>query len=223
MDPSPSPATRVYGPQSGPQPIRALPPLVVSRPLPGLPQPAPDSEGSLTRKKASNGSVSTVRGLGQPMPFQPAVSTSTTAVSFSNRTNSSGNTPAVTFSRPSTISVLALNGVRQREREQRSRVSSATYSNYDSESAGTGTSSSQIVNSPVSAAESEFHRERSGTLAGNRANGRAVRMSLDGAVSSRDGGMDRQPVTTRVAGGTSTTRVKKNERRRTLTEIFSGH
>ena len=223
MDHSPSPATRVYGPQPGPQSIRALPPLVVSRPLPGLPQPTPHSEGSLTRKKVSNGSATTVRGLGQPMPFQPTVSTSTTAVSFSHRTNSSGNTPAVTFSRPSAVSVLALNGVRQREREQRSRVSSASYSNYDSESADTGTSSSQIVNSPTSAAESEFHHERIGTLARTRATGKTVRMSLDGGVSGRDSGMDRQPVTTRGAGGTSTTRVKKTERRRTLTEIFSGH
>jgi hypothetical protein len=48
MDPSPSPATRVYGPQSGPQPIRALPPLVVSRPLPGLPLPKSDSENNIT-------------------------------------------------------------------------------------------------------------------------------------------------------------------------------
>ena len=225
MEPSPSPAARVYGPPSRPQSIRTLPPLVVPRPLPGLPLPSSDSESSLSRKKISNGSAGTVRGIGQTPTFQPTVSTSTTAVSFSNlgRTNSSGNSPAVTFSRPSTISVFALNGLRQREREQRSRVSSAAYSSYDSESGGTGTTSSQIVNSPVSGAEPELHRERGGILARNRAGGKTVRMSLDGAVSSRDSGADRQSGTTRGTGGTSTTRVKKSERRRTITEIFSGH
>ena len=224
MDPSPSPATRVYGPQSGPQSIRALPPLVVPRPLPGLPPPSSDSESSLARKKISSGSAGTVRGAGQTT-FQPSVSTSTTAVSFPNlsRTSSSGNSPAVTFSRPSTISVFALNGLRQREREQRSRVSSAAYSSYESESGGTGTSSSQLVSSPVSGAEPELHRERNGTLVRSRTAGKTVRMSLDGAVSNRDNGADYQPATTRGTGGTSTTRVKKSERRRTITEIFSGH
>lgn len=224
MEPSPSPAARVYGPQSGPQSIRALPPMVVPRPLSDLPLPSSDSESSLARKKMSTGSVNTVRGIGQPTTFQPTMPTSTTAMSFSNlgRTTSSGSGPSVTFSRPSTVSVFALNGLRQREREQRNRVSSAVYSNYDSES-GT-TSSSQMVNSPVSGTESELHRERGGTLARNRTIGRSVRMSLDGAVLNRDGGVDNQPaITTRGVGGTSTTRVKKNERRKTITEIFSGH
>lgn len=222
MDPSPSPAARVYGPESGPQSIRALPPLIVRRPFPGLPQPPSDSENSLARKKISNGSVSTVRGFGQNMPFRPAVSTSTTAVSLTNlgRTNSGGNSPAVTFSRPSTVSVSALNGLRNREHSR--RVSSATYSNYDSESAGTGTSNSQVVDSPLSAVEPEFH-ERGGTLARNRTVGKSVRMSLDGGMSGADRGSDRQPSTTRGAGGASTTRAKKTERRRTLTELFSGH
>ena len=220
MDPSPSPAARVYGPQS----IRALPPMVVPRPLPGLPPPpSSDSESSLARKKISSGSVNTVRGVGQTT-FQPTMSTSTTAVSFTNlnRTNSSGNGPAVTFSRPSTISVFALNGLRQREREQRNRVSTAAYNNYDSESADTGTGSSQMVNSPVSGAEPDLYRERRGTSVRDRTIGRMARMSLDGAVSSRDSGVDRQPGTTRGAGGTST-RTKKSERRKTLTELFSGH
>ncbi|KAF9646688.1 hypothetical protein BDM02DRAFT_3188590 [Thelephora ganbajun] len=225
MEPSPSPAARVYGPQSGPQSIRALPPLVVPRPLPGLPPPSSDSESSLARKKVSNGSVNTVRGIGQTTTFQPTVPTSTTALSFQNliRTNSGGGSPAVTFSRPPTISVFALNGLRQREREQRSRESSAAYNNNDSESGGTGTGSSQMVNSPVSAAESEFRRERSGTLVRNRTVGKTVRMSLDGGVSGGNGGVDHQSATTRGAGGSSTTRVKKTERRRTITEIFSGH
>ena len=223
MDPSPSPAARVYGPQSGPQSIRALPPLVVSRPLPGLPLPSSDSESSLARKKVSNGSAGTVRGAGQTTAFQPTSSTSTTAISFPNlsRTNSNGNGPAVTFSRPSTVSVFALNGLRQRE--HKSRVSSVSYSNYDSESVGTGTSSSQMVTSPVSGAESELRRERSGMLARNRTVGKMVRMSLDGAVSGGDSRADHQPTNTRGSGGSSTTRVKKNERRRTITEIFSGH
>ena len=223
MEPSPSPAARVYGSQSGPQSIRALPPLVVPRPLPGLPQPKSDSDTSLARKKMSNGSVSTVRGINQSMPFRPAVSTSTTAVSFTNlnRTNSSGHSPAVTFSRPSTVSVFALNGLRKREQEHTRRVSSATYSNYDSESAGTGTSNSQVFNSPLSS-ESEFHRERSEVPVRNRPTGKTARMSLDGAMSGVNSGVDRQPATTRGAGGTSTTRGK-TERRRTLTEIFSGH
>lgn len=222
-DPSPSPASRVYGPQSGPQSIKALPPLVVSRPLPGLPQPRSDSENNLTRKKISSGSTTTVRGLGQPMPFQPALSASTTAVSYPNRTTSTGNGPAVTFSRPSAVSVFALSGLKQRERDHRSRVSSASHSNYESESGGTGTSSSQVVDSPVSVAESDLRHERGGTLARNRTAGRTVRMSLDGAVSGNNTGADHQPTTTRGAGGSSTTRGKKTERRRTLTEIFSGH
>jgi len=221
MDPSPSPAARVYGPQSGPQSIKALPPLVVPRPLPGLPLPPSDSESSLARKKISNGSAGTVRGIGQAA-FQPTVSTSTTAVSLSNlgRTDSGGGGPAVTFSRPSPISLFALNGLRQRE--QRSRVSSAAYSNYDSESAGTGTSSSQMVSSPVSGAEFEHRRERGGPLGRNRTFGRTVRASLDGVPPNGDNGADRQPAPTRGAGG-STTKVKKTERRRTITEIFSGH
>lgn len=101
-------------------------------------------------------------------------------------------------------------------------MSSAKYSNYDSESSGTGASSSQMVTSPVST-ESELHRERGETLARNRTVGRTVRMSLDGGVSNGDSGAGHQPATTRGAGGTSTTRVKKSERRRTITEIFSGH
>lgn len=224
MEPSPSPAARVYGSQSGPQPIRALPPLVVSRPFPGLP-PASDSESNLARKKMSNGSVSTVKGLNQSMPFRPAVPTSTTAVSFPGlgRTNSSGNGPNVTFSRPSTVSVFALSGFRKREQEHSRRVSSATYSNYDSESTGTGNSNSQVVDSPPSYTEPEFHRERGGTSARNRTVGKTARMSLDGAVSSGDFGVDRQPTNTRGAGGPSTTRAKKTERRKTLTELFSGH
>lgn len=226
MDPSPSPAARVYGPQTaGPQSIRALPPLIAPRPLPGLPQPSPDSDSSLARKKVSSGSVNTVRGIGQPMPFQPTVPTSTTAVSFPNmnRIHSNGNSPAVTFSRPSTISVFALNGLRQREREQRNRVSSAAYSNYDSESTGTGTTSNQIVNSPVSVVEPDLRRERGGTFARNRTAGKTVRMSLDGAVSNGDRGMDHQSTSARGTGGSSTTRGKKTERRKTITEIFSGH
>ena len=225
MDPSPSPAARVYGSQSGPQPIRALPPLVVPRPIPGLPQPTSHSDGNLSRKKISSGSVSTVRGLGQSMSFRPPVPTSTTAVSFPNlsRTNSNGNSPAVTFSRPSTVSVFALTGLRKREQEHSRRVSSATYSNYDSESAGTGTSNSQLVESPPSSVDPEFQRDRSGMVARNRTVGKTLRMSLDGAVSSGDSGADRQRATTRGAVGSSTTRGKKTERRRTLTEIFSGH
>lgn len=223
MDPSPSPAARVYGPQSGPQSIRALPPLMVQKPPSGLPPPPSDSESSLARKKMSNGSAGTVRGVGQTAVFQPSVSTSTTALSFSNlaRTESGGGTPAVTFSRPSTVSLFALNGFRQRE--QRSRVPSAAYSSYDSESVGTGTSSSQMVNSPVSGAESEPRRDRGGPFGRGRTVGRTVRMSLDGAVPNGDGGVDHQPTTSRGAGGSSTTKVKKAERRRTITEIFSGH
>lgn len=101
-------------------------------------------------------------------------------------------------------------------------MSSAGYNSYDSESVDTGTGSSQIVNSPVSGAEPELYRERSGTMVRDRTAGKTVRMSLDGAVSSRDSGVDRQPGTTRGSGGTST-RTKKSERRRTITEIFSGH
>ena len=100
------------------------------------------------------------------------------------------------------------------------------YSNFDSESAGTGTSNSQmqLVDSPQSSTDPEFRHERGGTLARNRPDGKTVRMSLDGAVSSRDSGVERQPTTTREAGGPSTTRGKKTERRGTLTEIFSnGH
>jgi len=221
MDPSPSPAARVYGPQSGPQSIKALPALVVPRPLPGLPPPSSDSESSLARKKISNGSAGTVRGIGQTQAFQPTVSTSTTAVSLSNLTRTeSGSGPAVTFSRPSTISLFALNGFRQRE--QRSRVSSAAYSNHDSESVGTGTGSSQMVNSPVSGSEFEVRRDRGGPLGRNRTIGRTVRASLDGVSRDGDNGADHQPATTRGAGG-STTKVKKAERRRTITEIFSGH
>jgi len=78
-----------------------------------------------------------------------------------------------------------------------------------------------MVNSPVSGAESDIYRERRGTSVRDRTIGRMARMSLDGAV--RDSGVDRQPGTTRGAGGTSTTRTKKSERRKTLTELFSGH
>ena len=225
LDPSPSPADRVYGPRSGPQSIRPLPPPFAPRPFPGLPKPTFNSDSNLTRKKTSNGSVSTVRGFGQSMPFRPLASTSTTAVSLQNlgRTNSSGN-PAVTFSRPSSASVFALNGFRGRGPLHSRRVSSATHSNYDSESAETGTSNSQVMDvSPLSSTESEYHRERSGTLARNSTVGKAARMSLDGAMSSGDSGVDRQYSTNRGAVGTSMTRGKKTERRRTFTEIFSGH
>ena len=189
MNPSPSPAARVYGPQSGPQPIRALPQLTVPRPLPGLPQPASESDSNLARK-ASTGSMGTVR-LAQGIPFRPSVSKSTTAVSFPNmdRTNSSKNSPGVTFSQPSTVSAFALSGLRKREQEHLRRVSSATYSNYDSESTGTGTSNSQmqLLDHPRFPADPEFRHERGGMLARNRPIGKTVTMS------SRDSGVERQP------------------------------
>ena len=155
-----------------------------------------------------------VWGIGQTAPFQPTVSTSTTAVLLSSltQTDSNGSGPAVAFSRPSTISVFSLNGLGQRE--QRSRASSAAYSNYDSESAGAGTNSSRMVNCPVSAAESELWRERGGPLGRNRADWRTV------GVSSGDNGADHQPATARDAGG-SAAQVKAE--RRTVTEIFSEH
>lgn len=219
-DPSPTPASRQHQPAT----TRAtLPALSVPRPLPVLPPAgvinhhSSDSESS-QRKKMSTNSAATVRGQGgafQPTLTTPSATTAITphTVSFPgmHRTESSNSVQGMAaFSRPSTISISALNGLKQRE--SRSRVTST---NLNLSSADEQGNYGQL-NSPVTATDRD-REQRWRTV-----NPRTVRISMDGGIDE-DYPPELMPEATsqtmRLPSSASSTR---RERRRTITEIFAG-
>lgn len=198
---------------------RTLPPLSVPAPLPNLPSESPlqrnsnnhASNATSSRHRPSLASISTVRGSSKPM--FPSVATATTAVSTGDGSpfpitrqdsSTSNRSTNVTFSRPSTISVSALNGIRK-------RTISTTSSNAEELS----TSVQQAASPSQADAERDGRRKTVGGRAG-------VRMSLDSATSRNEGTQGRRESTE----GPHRTVVPSNsaarrDRRRTVTEIFS--
>jgi hypothetical protein len=213
-EPSPTPASRQHVQSTR----AALHPFVAPRPLPGLPvnrhaiQQASDSETS-HRKKMSTNSTTTVRGG----PFQPTVTTpsATTAVtphtvSFPQRSDSSTSIPGVGFSRPSGVSVTALNGLRQRE--SKTRTSSTNYSSSEDQAAPASGSILQTqVASPMHTVDPE--KESRFRSVGSR----AVRVSFDGATNGDSDRPERPESQTMRLPSSS-----RRERRKTVTEIFAG-
>lgn len=218
-EPSPTPASRQQQPPSA---RATLPALSVPRPLPVLPPPgvlnhqSSDSESSQRNlKKMSTNSAATVRAQGGT--FQPSVTTSsaTTAitphtVSFPgiHRTESSNSVQGmVAFSRPSKISVSALNGLKHRE--SRSRVTSTNLSSTDEQG------SYVQLNSPVTATDRD-REQRWRTV-----NPRTVRVSMDGGIDE-DYPPELPEATSQTMRLPSSTSSTRRERRRTITEIFAG-
>lgn len=208
-EPSPTPGARQSN--SNLNRARTLPPLSVPPPLPSLPSESilrrtSTTINKTTRHKPSVASISTVRGSANPMA--PSHPTPTTAVTMDDdspfpitRNDSSGSirTTNVTFSRPSTISVSALNGIRK-------RTISTTSSNAEEVS----TSVQQVI-SPLSGSETERDIRRK--TIGGRA---AARVSLDGLAQRA-----REPVGRGPPPQTPAAATTRKERRRTVTEIFS--
>lgn len=208
-DPSPTPATRQNQGTLGR--ARTLPPISMPPPLPSLPSESilrrrgSNAGDKGSRRKPSTASATTVRASN---PMAPSVSTPTTAVTTgdgnpfpitrNDSTESTRNTN-VTFSRPSTISVSALNGLRK-------RTISTTSSNAEEVS----TSVPQVV-SPLSGSETERDTRRK--TIGGRA---GMRMSLDSAANR-----DREPVIRAQPQQSMAPSAMRKERRRTVTEIFS--
>ncbi|KZP18936.1 hypothetical protein FIBSPDRAFT_863294 [Athelia psychrophila] len=210
-EPSPTPITRNSTTLGR---SRTLPPLSVPSPLPNLPSESPlPRNGSMaanaksSRHRPALASISTVRGTSNPM--FPSVATATTAISTGDETpfplarhdsNVSIRSTNVTFSRPSTISISALNGLRK-------RTVSTTSSNAEEVS----TSVQQVV-SPSSAAEAGGDSRRK--TVGARA---AARMSLDSTANSNRNEGNQGTHRTMVPSNSAARR----DRRRTVTEIFS--
>lgn len=201
-EPSPTPASRNH---TSVDRARTLPPLSVPSPLPSLPSEsllrrasnAADTKNN--RRKPSIASISTIRGSN---PMAPSVAAPTTAVTTGdgssfpitkNDLGGSTRTTNVTFSRPSTISLSALNGLRKR-----------TISSSSSNAEEVSTSVPPVM-SPLSGSETERPRTM-----GVRAGGR---MSLDGYRGDAGGGPQ--------SSKTLVLSTVRRDRRRTVTEIFS--
>lgn len=208
-EPSPTPASR--------QQPRGPPPLVVPRPLPFLPAVLMDRQGSDSesgnRKKMSTNSTATVRAGSS---FLPAVTTSSATTAITHHTvssphmsrESSDSAQRAGFSRPSAISFSALNGLKQRE--SRSRLPSSNFSSSEEQSSPSTANIQTHVSSPLPGSDRE--RESRWRTVGPR----TTRMSLDGADRG-DNGADQPEVQTMRLPSSS-----RRERRRTITEIFSG-
>ncbi|OBZ71465.1 hypothetical protein A0H81_08669 [Grifola frondosa] len=171
-EPSPTPASRHphIAHVAIPERRRALPPLAVPPSLPSLPSESILSRSSTTAsektngRKASSNSNITVRPDATIFhPVKPP--NATTAITVDTgpfpmvRTGSSGSgrTNGVTFSRPSTVSVSALNDLQQQhERDARRRTTSSVSSTADDPSI----LSSAVIASPMSGSETERDTRR---------------------------------------------------------------
>ena len=210
-EPSPTPTSRY------PQAERSRPPAYSTPPpLPTLPSESLLQRSSATvdpgsRRNVSLASITTVRNPNPPFALStpnPTTAISTHTVSASpeastfpmERTNSRDSVrSSVTFSRPSGVSVSALQQQQSRD-EARRRV--GTTSEED-------TSSLNQIRSPLSGSETERDTRRR-TLGV-----RAARASLGVAVEERESGeSNHQPKTITFPS-------QRRERRRTVTEVFS--
>ncbi|KII90711.1 hypothetical protein PLICRDRAFT_542275 [Plicaturopsis crispa FD-325 SS-3] len=222
-EPSPTPASRQQAYASN---SRTLPPLSIPPPLPSLPSESllnHSASDRTNRRKISTNSVVTVRANPTfPVISTPNATTALTPHTVSNspektsfplvRTDSAGSTRVnnVTFSRPSTVSVSALNGLQYRDKSRdRIRTSSSSSNLQEEPPVPTPTSS---VRSPMSGSETERPDSRRRTLGA-----RAARISLDNAMPTVHD--------TEGPGNQSETMlpstVRRRERRRTVTEVFS--
>lgn len=216
-EPSPTPAAR--GVPAGRQ--KPLPSLAIPPPLPTLPSESlmGRSTSNLldksSRRKPSTTSTATIRGL--PLPCaNPTTAVTTHTVSNSpensafplSRVDSQDSVrSSVTFSRPSEVSLSALQQQHIRDEARRKVITSSSNTEEDSDVAPAP--SPAQVRSPLSGSETERDTRR-------RTLGiRAARMSLDSIRDEREGDN----------GGSQSRTValpsQRRERRRTVTEVFA--
>ncbi|KAG1818721.1 uncharacterized protein BJ212DRAFT_106327 [Suillus subaureus] len=216
-EPSPTPAAR--GVPAGHQ--KPLPSLAIPPPLPTLPSESlmGRSTSSLLDKsnhrKPSATSTATIRGL--PLPFaNPTTAVTTHTVSNSPENSTFPLTRAdskdsvrssVTFSRPSEVSLSALQ--QQHIRDEARRKATTSSSNTAEDADVPPAPSPAQVRSPLSGSETERDTRRR-TLGV-----RAARMSLDSIRDEREG--DNGGPQSR----TVTIPSQRRERRRTVTEVFA--
>lgn len=209
-EPSPTPASRYPQVERSKPPAYSTPP-----PLPTLPSESLLQRSSTTvdkggRRNVSLASITTVRNPNPPFSLSTpnpttAISTHTASATpeastfLMERTDSRDSVgSSVTFSRPSEVSVSALQQQRSRD-EARRRVGTT---------AEEDTSSVNQIRTPLSGSETERDTRRR-TLGV-----RAARMSLEAAAEERETvGGNPQPKTIAFPS-------QRRERRRTVTEIF---
>ncbi|KAG2138599.1 uncharacterized protein EDB93DRAFT_1253304 [Suillus bovinus] len=216
-EPSPTPAAR--GVPAGRQ--KPLPSLAVPPPLPTLPSESLMSKltsNSLDKsnyRKSSTTSAATIRGM--PLPLaNPTTAVTTHTVSNSpenstfplSRVDSKDSVrSSVTFSRPSEVSLSALQQQHIRDEARRKAIMSSA--NTEEDANVPRAPSPAQVRSPLSGSETERDTRR-------RTFGvRAARMSLDSIRDEREG--DNGSSQSR----TVTIPSQRRERRRTVTEVFS--
>lgn len=209
-EPSPTPASRYPQTERSRPPAHSTPPPLPSLPSESLLQRSNTTVDKGSRRNFSLASITTVRNPNPP--FALSTPNPTTAVSIHTasaspeistfpieRTDSRDSVrSSVTFSRPSGVSVSALQQQQSRD-EARRRVGTTA------EEDASGVSQ---IRSPLSGSETERDTRRR-TLGV-----RAARMSLEAAAEERDmAGGNPQPKTIAFPS-------QRRERRRTVTEIF---
>ncbi|KAA1469733.1 hypothetical protein DENSPDRAFT_835393 [Dentipellis sp. KUC8613] len=238
-EPSPTPAPRPRYPSSvNPERYRTLPPLSIPPPLPTLPSETANlgRRASAGYRKTSTTSNVTVRGAPNFAISTPSATTALTPHTVSNsitpdkqafpltRSDSSSDTSRknnVTFSRSSTVSVSALNGLAQRDgRKRTTSASSSEVAVHDEPLSATAARAARITQTPVTRTPrsgSDTERPPFSTL-GRRTLGARNRVSLDDALEEEARGGERSGSSSQ----SQTMRLPaKRERRRTVTEIFS--
>ncbi|KAI0301221.1 hypothetical protein B0F90DRAFT_1817223 [Multifurca ochricompacta] len=227
-EPSPTPAPRSRQPLN--ENTRQLPPLSIPASLPALPSEshadqqasASTADKSVSRRKISTASTSTVRGGSSgnpglnittpsaapttavtphtvtpvPLPLPPAVSRAEPTQSSLSNGSSRQHSNTVTFSRPQTVSVSALSGLQQRDARSRST----------SNEAPTPVTPLSATSPWTPRSGSETERPQPRLALGRRTLGPQSHLSLD--APSR-------------GGAQTLARSTARERRRTITEIFS--
>ncbi|KAF8491184.1 hypothetical protein F5888DRAFT_1069075 [Russula emetica] len=225
--PSPSPAPHLRQPDGN---TRKLQPLFIPNPIPALPsesradqQPFPSTVDKSINRRRSTASTTTLRGSTSvnpglnittpsaapttavtPHTVTPAVPppvSRTESSQSSSSASSKRHSTTVTFSRPSAVSVSALNGLQQLD--ARNRTTSA----LNEGSALMPTTPLSATSPWTSQSGSETERPQPRMTLGRRTIGAKSHLSLDAPPPG---------------GGTQTlTRSTARERRRTITEIFS--
>ncbi|KAG0704451.1 hypothetical protein DFH29DRAFT_873681 [Suillus ampliporus] len=221
-EPSPTPASR--GVSAGRQ--KPLPALAIPPPLPTLPSESlmRRSNSSLldksNRRKPSATSTATIRGPTTPFPLpssNPTTAVTTHTVSNSPETSTfplsrvdsqDSVRSSVTFSRPSEVSLSALQQQHIRD-EARRKIIPPFSSAEEDMNAPPAPSPAIQVRTPLSGSETERDTRR-------RTIGvRAARMSLDSIRDEREG--DNGGSLSRTVALPS----QRRERRRTVTEVFA--
>ncbi|RDB14584.1 hypothetical protein Hypma_016443 [Hypsizygus marmoreus] len=236
--------SRTLPPLAIPKPLPALPSESLRRnhtvsSKPGASSSKPNQDREHDRRKASMASISTVRANNSNFPASLTTpSNATTAITphtvstahtpdrtafpSLHRTDSDRSTRSiVTFSRPSTVSVSALNGLQQQHLEnQRKRTESGTSSGAEPSTSVPPNRTPQVLSG--SETERDTRRKTLGARAG--------RASLDGPGGNAVGGSkmsaahpaDRSAAVSAGGGGSllPPMNTAKRERRRTVTDIW---